>query len=856
MTISAELVKHQINFKNFFRREFPEKYKTDHRSHAPFRPDEHPSFQLNDDFGFDHATNEHWDVFKIRQRTHGLGFTEAKQSLVDEYGIIDAGETAKKSKSWGKLVTNYDYLDENGKLYVQHLRYENKMFPWRRPDPDNPGKFITKDVFKDLARIPYRLPELLQTPKEETIIICEGEKDCDNIIKLGFSATTFGGKNDHISALKVQKNIELFRDRTVWLIADKDWKACGKDNPKAGGYKTFRQVANVLSEVTKEVRLFLLPGNRAVKDASDLIELHGPDKAKTIIERQAQRSPVFIKRSKPAKSKKGAETKKAPYPADEKSQKPNKFQMLDECFENMDVSLFFDQTLTPWVSVKVGDHYENMPVYSSTFKRIVRKEFYQRYFDGVGGQTIESLLDVKLGLIQHTQPTRPLYIRSCWNETRDRIFIDSGRPDWAVFEIGPDGWKMIYLKQNPFKRGVKTAPFSCTPDTPRASWDDLFKLCRAENEIQQTILKMWPCLALFPDTDRPGLVITGPHGSAKTSLAITLKALVDPATNLKPKRLRSDGNDMLASLASYAVSVLDNATHMSEEISDLLCQTITGLDDEKRRLFTDGDVFNTEIQSTWILTSLNNPGKMGDFLSRVFIFELPLLTGEERKRKRHVQEQMIANLAGLQALVFDCMCEALKHHDEISETKLPRLDDAFVYSLAMADALGVDRETIRRAWESNRAEQDAEVSAGEILTELIPDFLKAKYGKWEGTSKQLLEELSTHFGIDDQPWKKSFPSTPEHLSRRLNLIQENLANQGIKTDLRKRTKVFESSSAPTALQKTDSNTQEVKKKPKDCRKCVFYANNHCGWLSGKPDPYRCDPPPNILEFRESTAASR
>lgn len=858
------LVKQKCNFRDYFRQEFPDLYKEGKNSFSPFRDDgKNPDFQLNDETGYDHVTGSKYFVWDLRGYKYNEDSDTAVRSLAAQLGI----PSKEKVDSWGKLIATYDYINENGKLHVQHLRYKNKIFPWQRPDPENPGIIIKKDVFKDFRRIPYRLPQLLESSKERPVIICEGEKDAENTAKCGFTTTTFGGKNDHSYALKDKRNLEYFRERTVWLIADKDCTE-SKDNPRGGGYIAFRDVAGALTSYAKEVRLFLLPGGRKIKDASDLIELHGPEEARQIIETQAKRAPVFVKRNKSGKATPSHNTEQWPSSAGITSSKPNKFQMLDECVEPMDLVFFFDQNKTPWVSINIKGYYENLPAHSSVFRRILRKEFYNWYRDGVGEQTINNFVDARLGLIEYSQPPRPLYIRSCWNETRDKILIDSGRPDWAVFEIGPDGWKMIYLKENPFKRAPKTGAYSCEPTTARASWDNVFEVVRVKNEIQKTIAKMWLTVALFPETRRPGLVASGPHGAGKSSSGKYMKQIVDPATNTRPKRLRANADDMIAALAGYAVSVLDNVTGINTEMSDLLCLTIDGADDEKRRLFTDNDVFNTEIMCTWILTSLNNPGKMGDFLSRVFLLEFDLLPEDERIEDEQLKRLFETYLPGIQALVFDCMCQALKNQSEVVETKKPRLSQAYVYSLAMANKLGVDRDTIRRAWESNRVEQDAEVSANEILTDILPEFIRKnkdiREGKWEGTATRLFEEMVEFFDAKERPWYKNFPLDPANLSKRLNKIQENLVNRSIALDKATRNKEriitlidLEHSSNQlrqvSSFEAVDDDMESMKQTVDACNKCPNYQGyDYCLHLDGLADPDNCNV--NISHFSDMNAA--
>jgi hypothetical protein len=84
------------------------------------------------------------------------------------------------------VAATYDYLDENGVLLFQVVRFEPKDFRPRRPD----GRFTLEGV----RRVLYRLPELRRAVADGRIVyVCEGEKDADNVHKLGFAATTNAG---------------------------------------------------------------------------------------------------------------------------------------------------------------------------------------------------------------------------------------------------------------------------------------------------------------------------------------------------------------------------------------------------------------------------------------------------------------------------------------------------------------------------------------------------------------------------------------------------------------------------------------------------------------------------------------
>jgi 5S rRNA maturation endonuclease (ribonuclease M5) len=109
-----------------------------------------------------------------------------------------------------KIVEAYDYRDKNGELVFQICRKDPKSdFPVRRPD--GRGGWIWN--VQGVPRVLYRLPEVL---KAQSVCVAEGEKDCDNLAKLGFVATTnpFGaGKwRDEYNAFLRGKDVIVFGD--------------------------------------------------------------------------------------------------------------------------------------------------------------------------------------------------------------------------------------------------------------------------------------------------------------------------------------------------------------------------------------------------------------------------------------------------------------------------------------------------------------------------------------------------------------------------------------------------------------------------------------------------------------------
>lgn len=155
------------------------------------------------------------------------------------------------------IAATYDYRDERGELLYQAVRFNPKDFQQRCPDGNGGWRWSLNGV----RRVPYRLPGLLLAPAVEVVWITEGEKDVENLIALGLTATTNAGGGGKWRA----EYDEPFRGRRVAILPDNDDM----------GEKHARSVARHLITVATEVRILRLPGLPPKGDVSDWLRAGG-----------------------------------------------------------------------------------------------------------------------------------------------------------------------------------------------------------------------------------------------------------------------------------------------------------------------------------------------------------------------------------------------------------------------------------------------------------------------------------------------------------------------------------------------------------------------------------------------------
>jgi hypothetical protein len=153
-----------------------------------------------------------------------------------------------------RLVATYDYRDAGGNLVYQVLRWDPKKFSQRRPD----GRGGWINDLKGVEPLLYRLPELIKAPIDEWTLSAEGEKDCDNLVNLGFTATTNSGGAGKFRA----EFAPYFEGRKIAIL---------RDNDEAGKVHA-RKIAALVASYAREVRIVEPSPATPVKgDVSDLI---------------------------------------------------------------------------------------------------------------------------------------------------------------------------------------------------------------------------------------------------------------------------------------------------------------------------------------------------------------------------------------------------------------------------------------------------------------------------------------------------------------------------------------------------------------------------------------------------------
>jgi hypothetical protein len=161
-------------------------------------------------------------------------------------------------KQW-TLLAEYVYRNEAGAPYLLVRKYRDGGGKKQYPQYHRDGQKWIKGKPK-AAKVPYHLPELIAAPVTTTVYFCEGEKDADTLIKLGFVATT---ASEGAGAPWDPELTKWFAGRHVVVLPDAD----------PPGRAHGRKVARALNGVAASMKVVdLFPDRSDGKDVSDYLE--------------------------------------------------------------------------------------------------------------------------------------------------------------------------------------------------------------------------------------------------------------------------------------------------------------------------------------------------------------------------------------------------------------------------------------------------------------------------------------------------------------------------------------------------------------------------------------------------------
>jgi hypothetical protein len=288
--------------------------------------------------------------------------------------------------------------------------------------------------------------------------------------------------------------------------------------------------------------------------------------------------------------------------------------------------LFHTPDRTGFADFIINNHRQTWPIRSKGFRRWLARRYYEVRRGAPNSEALQSALNVIEAKADFGAPERKVHLRV--GGLDGRLYLDLADEHWRAVEISSDGWRVVDAPPVRFKRAAGMLPL------PLPIRGGSIKLLRPFLNVQRdaefVLAVAWLLAALRDRGPYPVLDLSGEQGSAKTTTAEVLRALIDP--NTTPLRaLPREERDLFITASNGHVLAFDNVSGLPAWISDALCRLATGGGFSVRQLYSDHDEVLFEAQRPIMLNGIEDVVTRPDLADRSMFSMLDPIPEECRR---------------------------------------------------------------------------------------------------------------------------------------------------------------------------------------------------------------------------------
>jgi hypothetical protein len=394
------------------------------------------------------------------------------------------------------------------------------------------------------------------------------------------------------------------------------------------------------------------------------------------------------------------------------------------------------------MTIPVGEHVENHLVRSQFIRMWLACRAFEEIGTAPSAQAIDDTLRVFEARAWSGGKVQEAWLRVgiCGNGAGAKLYIDLCNAQWQAIEIGPNDFKIVAGNGLPFIRSPRMRSL-CEPEEGYAI-DELRRFCNVETDDDFTLLVGWLVGALRGRGPYAGLFVHGEEGSGKTLLMRFISDLIDPAkppTQGPPREER----DLFASASNRALLALDNASHISAELSDAICRLLSGSGFAARALHTNSDEHVFEGARPIVVSGITALADRADLNDRAIIIRLASIPDHRRLAEDEINADWKITRPKILGAIYTAVSAALRNVDGVKLTRAGRMADLEKWVAAAEPGLGWEPGTFAAAYRRNRRDSADTVFEADLVAVAIRDFIERdSLPRWEGSATELLGLLN------------------------------------------------------------------------------------------------------------------
>lgn len=433
--------------------------------------------------------------------------------------------------------------------------------------------------------------------------------------------------------------------------------------------------------------------------------------------------------------------------------------------------LFHAPDGTGFADIKIRGHRETWPIRSKGFRRWLARRYYQAMKGAPNSEAMQSALNIIEAKAHFDALERKVHVRVGGHD--GRLYLDLADDAWRAIEIGAEGWQVIDKPPVRFRRAAGMLPLPVPMKGGAVTALRPFLNVKSDGDFVLAVA--WLLAALRDCGPYPVLVLGGEHGSAKSTFASLLRALIDP--NTAPLRaLPREDRDLFIAASNGHVLAFDNVSGLPAWISDTLCRLATGGGFAVRQLYTDQDEVLFDAARPAVLNGIEEIVTRPDLADRALFLTLDPIPDDRRQPERELRAAFEQARPQILGALLDAVVHGLDRLPHVRLDRLPRMADFACWATACESAMW-PAGTFGGAYDQNRDDAVIAVIEADPIAMTVRALLVERR-QWSGTASELLAVLAAKVG-EKISKSKTWPDGARALSGRVRRAAPFLRKLGI-----------------------------------------------------------------------------
>lgn len=438
------------------------------------------------------------------------------------------------------------------------------------------------------------------------------------------------------------------------------------------------------------------------------------------------------------------------------------------------LALVKDKHENLYAKIYIEDELAGMELIGSKqFIPLFKELYFGKFKDFLGNQDMQLILEMlamegrkvteKIKLCKRIYRDEKIYLYELNMETNTVVWIENG-----VVSIEN-------IEDVCFKHSQNDAN-QVIPDLS-VGVGKLFLLLRkhfkfqSDSDLKLFMLYLVSCFLGLEEIQHPILVLKGEKGASKSTTMRMLSKIISPQiTDLSGQFNNLD--DLQLNMANSYMVTLDNMREIPKKVSDVLCRVVTGGSYQKRKLYTDNEMLNLDLNCLVVISSIVMPIKEPDLVDRSLILELQRIDAKERISENIIWKEFNKDLPQILGSIFKIVAKVLQDTTPIENVYYIRLVDFHQACLRIGKAYGLKYNDVNALLYGHRSEVNHTLICDDVAIGCFVQFM-IQQKKFSSSMTQLLYKLYEVAERKEIPLT-DMPKQANQLSRKLNRVKSNL----------------------------------------------------------------------------------